>query len=417
MAEQFAGRACGATLDLFIYKMPLAKSSWDFTTFQTPFGALRLVTLPMGWTNSVPIFHDTVTFILQPKIPEWTLPYVDNISVKGPKSRYELPDGTCEIIPDNPGIQQFIWEHFQNLNHIVQHMKYCGGTFSGTKLVLCLDEFTVIGHVCTSQGWKVNTKQVNVILNWGSCKNLTEVCSFLGTIGVARIFIKDYAEMAYPLIKLTRLNAPFKWGPEQIQAQNALKQAIINSPCLQPINYTSNTPVILSVGFMLSQQDPNNLKIQYYARFSSFTCNEQEARFSQAKLELYGLFRALCALRLWLIGVRNLIVEVDTKYIKGMLQHPDMQPSATINCWILAILTFHFTLVHVKGKTHKPDGLSRWPPQPDNEPQDDKDYDDWINHFYGFPHLVQPFPVDSNSTPTILDLDPGERAVKRNIWW
>jgi hypothetical protein len=42
---------------------------------------MRLVTLPMGWTNSVPIFHDDVTYILQPEIPHTTIPYIDDVPV------------------------------------------------------------------------------------------------------------------------------------------------------------------------------------------------------------------------------------------------------------------------------------------------------------------------------------------------
>ena len=118
LASQFAGRSCGALFDLYVGydERTLAESSRDLTTFQTPFGALRLVTLPMGWTNSVPIFHDDVTYILQPEIPEVTIPYIDVVPVKGPKSRYVLDDGSYERIPENPGIRRFIWEHFQNLN-------------------------------------------------------------------------------------------------------------------------------------------------------------------------------------------------------------------------------------------------------------------------------------------------------------
>jgi len=41
-------------------------------TFQTPFGTLHLVTLPMEWTKSVPIFHD-VTYILKDEIPHFTV--------------------------------------------------------------------------------------------------------------------------------------------------------------------------------------------------------------------------------------------------------------------------------------------------------------------------------------------------------
>ena len=64
--EHFTGCACGRMLDLFIGydEWGLAETSHDLTTFQLPFGTLRLVTLPMGWTNSVPIFHDDVTYIL-----------------------------------------------------------------------------------------------------------------------------------------------------------------------------------------------------------------------------------------------------------------------------------------------------------------------------------------------------------------
>ena len=83
IGKHFAGCACGGMLDLYIGydERGLAETSRDLTTFQSPFGTLRLVTLPMGWTNSVPIFHDDVTFILQPKIPEFTIPYIDDVAI------------------------------------------------------------------------------------------------------------------------------------------------------------------------------------------------------------------------------------------------------------------------------------------------------------------------------------------------
>jgi len=53
-------------------------------------------------------------------------------------------------------------------------------------------------------------------------------------------------------------------------------------------------------------------------------------------------------------------VEVDAKYIKGMLNSPDLQPNAAMNRWIQGILMFDFTLKHVSGKSHlAADALSR----------------------------------------------------------
>jgi hypothetical protein len=102
------------------------------------------------------------------------------------------------------------------------------------------------------------------------------------------------------LINLTYKDVPFEFGPEQIAAQEDPKQALIHSPAICAINYTSNASVILSVdtshitiGFFLAQCDPENPQKRYYSCFGSITLNECKSQFSQAKLELYGLYRAL----------------------------------------------------------------------------------------------------------------------------
>jgi hypothetical protein len=79
----------------------------------------------------------------------------------------------------------------------------------------------------------------------------------------------------------------------------------------------------------------------------------------QPKLELYRLFRTLCAYKIFIVSVCNLIIEVNTRYIKGMLNNPDTAPSASINHWIISILIFHFELQHIPGKQHGPDRLSQ----------------------------------------------------------
>ena len=83
IAEQFAGRTCGIILNLYVgyNEQGLNKKSCNYTTFQTPFGAHHLVTLLMGWTNSVPIFHNNVAHILQPKIPDTTIPFINNVPI------------------------------------------------------------------------------------------------------------------------------------------------------------------------------------------------------------------------------------------------------------------------------------------------------------------------------------------------
>ena len=194
LANHFAGRACGAVFDLYsgYDHRDIAEGSRDYTTFQTPFGALRLVKLPQGWTNSVPIFHDDVTYILRDEIPHVTIPYIDDVPIRGPGSRYQRKDGTYETIPENPGIRRFVWEHFQNLNRIAQRLKYCGGTISALKVILCKTEFQVVGHVCSFEGRKLSPERVGVVMRWSACEDVSQVRQFLGTVGTMRMFVENF---------------------------------------------------------------------------------------------------------------------------------------------------------------------------------------------------------------------------------
>jgi hypothetical protein len=79
-----------------------------------------------------------------------------------------------------------------------------------------------------------------------------------------------------------------------------LKTAIIHSPAIWPINYASSNEVILAVdssylacSWILLQLNDQGKHCP--SRFGSITWNERESRYSQAKIELYGLFHVLKA--------------------------------------------------------------------------------------------------------------------------
>ena len=77
-----------------------------------------------------------------------------------------------------------------------------------------------------------------------------------------------------------------------------------------------------------------------------------------------------------------------------MLTNPGLEPSASINCWIIAILTFHFILVHVSSTLYSPNGLSCQPLQPGNYSKPNNNLDNWINNLYSFMHQINnPYPL------------------------
>jgi hypothetical protein len=249
----------------------------------------------MGYTNSMQIQHGDVTFILQDEIPLFTIPFVDDVPIKGPPTRYELPDGTFETIKENPGIRRFVWEHFNDVARIVQRIRHAGGTFSGPKAQLCVPEAVIVGHLCTYDGRRPVPDRVQKIIDWPIPKNLTGVRGFLGTVGTLRMFIKDFAVHAAPLVRLTRRKSEFDFGPEQLASMETLKMLVQKCPAIRPIDYSTENETVLAVdssylavGYVLSQMANNDLR--YPSRFGSITWNERERRYSQAKIELFGLF-------------------------------------------------------------------------------------------------------------------------------
>ena len=116
-AEQSAGRSIYTMMDLFIGydHHPLAEASCNLTTFQTPLSTFHLTVLPQGWTDSPAIFQNDIAFILQAEV-DIAPNFQDDINVLGPHTHYELEDRLFEMIPQNPGIQCFVWEHCLDVN-------------------------------------------------------------------------------------------------------------------------------------------------------------------------------------------------------------------------------------------------------------------------------------------------------------
>jgi hypothetical protein len=190
----------------------------------------------------------------------------------------------------------------------------------------------------------------------------------------------------------------------------SLKNAIVQSKALIFIDYTTDCAIYLSVdssvrgmGWILTQDCSDGRRRP--SCFGSISWNEHESRYSQAKLELYSLFRALHAACLYLIGVCKLIVEVDASYIKGMLSNPDVQPNAAINRWIAAILLFDFKLKHVPADKHKgPNRLSRHASVPGKDEDDDPK--DWVDNVLSLGTWVvswlDAFPTNAHHTDAFV---------------
>ena len=98
------------------------------------------------------------------------------------------------------------------------------------------------------------------------------VRQFVGFVGYYRRFVKDFADLADPLVALTRKGAPFVWTDRQQAAFEALKACLVCAPILgfptESGRFVLDTDASLfAVGGVLSQlQNDREVVIVYASR-------------------------------------------------------------------------------------------------------------------------------------------------------
>lgn len=423
------------TFDLLsgFHQRTLHPESRPLTTCHTPIGSLQLTSLPIGYTNSMQEFQRTTSHTLSTMGKEKALAFVDDIGLLGSKSRYDE-----KPIPENPNIRQFIWEYAHNLYELLATFVEVGCTASGSKMVLATPILRIVGYLCSINGYSLNHGTASKILNWPVPKNTKQLRGFLGTAGIARPWIKDFAAIAKPMTVLLQKNKqeePFEWSEKAQEAMNKIKQAASAMPALQVMDvnlaknierYDPKTKQPYSIGQVILAVDTSSMAVGYILKqvlkpktvnilkYGSITFNERETRYqlSQSKLELFGVFRAISEVQMHVYAL-NLIIEVDALYLKDMIKKPSL-PNAAMNRWLDHIKSFHPIWVWKTHAQHAaPDGLSRRPPAPeDTEVTNDELEPDEGGHY-----IKGPRPSDMIDLPLLLDKIDSRKVLLNKLEW
>ena len=188
-------------------------------------------------------------------------------------------------------------------------MKRYGGTFSGGKIHLGVPAIEMVGYECSAEGRRITKSATAKITKWPPCRNVTEVRGFLGVVGICRNWIKGYGLLARPLYDLTKCtNREFEWTDVHAEAMERVKAAVLASGAIRPVDYTrlEEYPPILAInasqigcGIELAQMGEDGKR--YPARFMSKYYNSVQQRYSQPKLELYGIYVGMQAARLYVV--------------------------------------------------------------------------------------------------------------------
>src|SRR6266700_2952371 len=113
--------------------------------------------VPIGGTNSVTQFIRTITKILGQYILYYALPFLDNITVKGPQIIYNREKSLL-------GIHRYILKHIIWLDRVLTDLEQAGCTILGTKSYFYKDEIIVVNYHYNGKGRYLEKSKVTKII-------------------------------------------------------------------------------------------------------------------------------------------------------------------------------------------------------------------------------------------------------------
>jgi len=97
----------------------------------------------------------------------------------------------------------------------------------------CVTKVNYLGYVFGSGGITTDPSKASCIINWPTPINLKQVRGFLGVCGWYRRFIKNYADITFPITEVLSSKETFKWTEAAQTAINTLKNLLTSAPVLQ----------------------------------------------------------------------------------------------------------------------------------------------------------------------------------------
>lgn len=329
------------TLDLEngYFHVPIKPGSRKYTSFVTHQGQYEFKRVPFGLCNSPAIFCRFINFIFQPLINEGIVKtYLDDLVV---------------VSKDDD-------EAIKNLKRVLDVAASYNLRIKWKKCKFMERRIEFLGVEIENGTLRSSPSKTKDVNKYQVPRNAKEVQRFLGFAGYFRKFIENYVTIAKPLSDLTRKDATFQFGPDQLKSFETLKQKIQERPVLQIYNRDAETELHtdaskFGTAAILMQRSFEDHEFHPVYFISNKTSREQEKWFSY-ELEMYAIKLAVSRFRHYLLDI-NFTIVTDCEALKTAMSKSEVRKIAG---WLMELQEFNFKIVHRAGsKMQHVDALSR----------------------------------------------------------
>ena len=106
-------------------------------------------------------------------------------------------------------------EALGRLEEVLARLSDFGLQLKAKKCTFMQTEVAFLGHIVGRTGLACDTEKLSAVQNWHEPNRVKAVRQFVGFVGYYRRFANFFAELADPLVALTRKGVLFMWGDEQ----------------------------------------------------------------------------------------------------------------------------------------------------------------------------------------------------------
>ena len=186
------------------------------TTFRTKWGTYAYQKMPFGLINVGNTFQRAMDIAFKGLVNKSVVIYLDDITV------YSKKRGN----------------HLRDLKQNFQRCQRYGISLNPKKFFFALSEGKLLGFIVSKSGIHIDPDRIKEISKIPLPHNKKAMQSFLGQINFAKRFVLDFSRIMSPLQAMIKKNSIFKWGQEEYEALNLIKQAIVNAPSLATPNFS-----------------------------------------------------------------------------------------------------------------------------------------------------------------------------------
>ena len=229
------------------------------TAFCTHFSLFKYLIMPFSLCNSSAYFQNYINDTLQKYLDNFCTVYLDDILIY---SEIEA-------------------EHEIHVKHVLQKLHEAGLQADITKCAFHVKEIPYLELIIITEGVKMNSAKVSIIVKWLTLINIKDIQSFLSFANFYWRFIYSYSKLASSLTHLIKKDVSFEWTTECQSAFNALKKAFTSDVILH--HYNSDLKIIVETDTsdyvsegILSQYDKNGILhpiAYFFKKHNSAECN------------------------------------------------------------------------------------------------------------------------------------------------